>query len=65
MQRKYMLICFVFGLLNTGIAQENKINVGANYPLAARFSPEKLKRLVFSTSVNPQWLKNSNRFWYT
>ena len=60
-----MLIGLVFGLFNTGIAQESAVNVKANYQLAARFSPEKLKRMIFSTSVNPQWLKNSNRFWYT
>jgi len=37
----------------------------ANYELAARFSPSKLERMVFSTQVDPHWLKNSDRFWYT
>lgn len=36
-----------------------------NYDLAARFSPKKLDKLVFSTSVDPHWLKKSDRFWYT
>jgi dipeptidyl-peptidase-4 len=36
----------------------------ANYELAARFSPNKLKKLIFSTSVDAHWLKKSNRFWY-
>lgn len=36
----------------------------ANYNLAARFSPKKLEKLVFSTSVDPHWLKKTNRFWY-
>jgi dipeptidyl-peptidase-4 len=36
----------------------------ANYQLASRFSPAKLKKMVFSTSVDPHWLKLSNRFWY-
>jgi dipeptidyl-peptidase 4 len=36
----------------------------ANYSLAARFSPKKLDRMIFSTAVDPHWLKNSNRFWY-
>jgi dipeptidyl-peptidase 4 len=35
-----------------------------NYELAARFSPEKLKKLIFSTSVDPHWMKKSDRFWY-
>lgn len=37
----------------------------ANYQLAARFSPKKMEKMVFSTSVDPHWLKQSNRFWYT
>jgi dipeptidyl aminopeptidase/acylaminoacyl peptidase len=36
----------------------------ANYQLASRFSPAKLKKIVYSTSVDPHWLKLSNRFWY-
>lgn len=35
-----------------------------NYDLAARFSPDKIDKMVFSTSVSPHWLKNSDRFWY-
>ncbi len=35
-----------------------------NYQLAARFSPQKIKKMVFSTSVDPHWLKGSDRFWY-
>jgi len=37
----------------------------ANYHLAERFSPEKLKKMVFSTSVNPNWLSIGDRFWYS
>ena len=37
----------------------------ANYQAAARWSPKKLDKLVFSTSVDPHWLKKSARFWYT
>ncbi len=36
----------------------------ANYELAARFSPKKIEKMVFSTSVDPHWMKNSNKFWY-
>ena len=36
----------------------------ANYQLASRFSPNKLKKMVYSTAVDPHWLKLSNRFWY-
>ncbi len=36
----------------------------ANYALAARFSPAKVGKMLFSTSVDPHWLKLSDRFWY-
>lgn len=35
-----------------------------NYELAARFSPDKLKKMIFSTSVDAHWMKKSDRFWY-
>jgi dipeptidyl aminopeptidase/acylaminoacyl peptidase len=37
----------------------------ANYHLAARFAPKKLDKMIFSLSVDPHWLKQSSRFWYT
>jgi dipeptidyl-peptidase-4 len=36
----------------------------ANYELPARFTPNKMKKLVFSTYVDAHWLKHSERFWY-
>ncbi|HEX2630228.1 MAG TPA: DPP IV N-terminal domain-containing protein [Chitinophagaceae bacterium] len=35
-----------------------------NYALAGRFSPSKVNKMLFSTAVDPHWLKNSDRFWY-
>ncbi|UMB53222.1 DPP IV N-terminal domain-containing protein [Lutibacter sp. A64] len=35
-----------------------------NYRLASKFSPTNIAKLVHSTSVRPNWLKNGNRFWY-
>lgn len=43
-------------------AQETPI---PNYRAAAKYSPSNLAKMVHSTSVNPHWLKNGNRFWYT
>ena len=37
----------------------------ANYELAARFSSAQLKKMIFSTQVQPIWFKNSNRFVYS
>jgi dipeptidyl aminopeptidase/acylaminoacyl peptidase len=36
----------------------------ANYRLAARFAPYKMRRLVYSTSVAPRWIEGTERFWY-
>jgi dipeptidyl-peptidase-4 len=38
--------------------------VKANYLLAAKYSPKKMQKIVFSIAVEPHWLKLSNRFWY-
>ena len=46
------------------IAQPTPITK-ANYRLAERFSPEKMKKMVFSTTVNPNWLATGDRFWYS
>lgn len=35
-----------------------------NYELAARYSPDNLRKVVFSTRVSPHWLRHSDRFWY-
>ena len=51
-------------------AQSNgeSVSVGgpgsANYELAARFAPYKIRELVHSTSVAPRWIEDSDRFWY-
>jgi dipeptidyl aminopeptidase/acylaminoacyl peptidase len=44
-------------------AQQPAVRKG-NYALAARFSPEKINKMLFSTSVDPHWLKLTDRFWY-
>ena len=61
-----MLFLFfsAFTFLFTSAQQDSK-EVIPNYLLASKFSPSKLEKMVFSTSVDPHWLKKSNRFWYT
>ncbi|RPJ01124.1 MAG: S9 family peptidase, partial [Candidatus Aminicenantes bacterium] len=36
----------------------------ANYDLASRWTPAKVGKLVFDTSVTPHWLESGDRFWY-
>ncbi len=53
------LICY------TGLFAQSTYHQKANYELAARFSPKKLEKMIFSTSVDPHWMKNGSKFWYT
>ena len=61
MKKITILLCCLL-LAFSSIAQQPTSK--GNYELAARFSPDKLKKLIFSTSVDPHWMKKSDRFWY-
>ncbi len=54
-----VLVCY------SGLFAQNKPIENADYRLAERFSPTKISKMVFSTSVNPRWLKTGDQFWYT
>lgn len=62
---KYIFIVFLltFSLVTQAQSTDNHVTK-ANFELASRFSPEKMKKMVFSTRVQPTWLKSSGRFWY-
>ncbi|MEN9951356.1 MAG: hypothetical protein RLY85_2108 [Bacteroidota bacterium] len=47
----------------SSFAQKNP-HQHANYDLAARFSPKKLEKMLFSTAVDPHWMKTGSKFWY-
>lgn len=36
----------------------------ANYELAARWAPYKMKEMVHSTTVSPRWIEGAEKFWY-
>ncbi|MGM0944441.1 MAG: DPP IV N-terminal domain-containing protein [Bacteroidota bacterium] len=61
MQRIIGVITLFFAL--TLVHAQESVYKG-NYELAARFSPEKVRKMIFSTSVSPHWMKKSDRFWY-
>jgi dipeptidyl-peptidase-4 len=58
-----VLAAFLSVITFSGQAQQIP-STTANYQAAARFSPKKLDKMVFSLGVEPHWLKKSNRFWY-
>ena len=63
-------MAFSVGLLSLAAAtprlQAQKPDVAAapNYDLAAQWTPQKVGKLVFDTTVTPRWLESSDRFWY-
>jgi dipeptidyl-peptidase 4 len=59
--RKILSLTLLLGYCFTSFCQTS---TKANYQLASRFSPKKLDKMVFSTSVDPHWLKKTDRFWY-
>ncbi len=56
----FTLSCLL--VIFSSVAQQSASK--GNYELAARFSPDKLKKMIFSTSVDAHWMKKSDRFWY-
>ena len=63
--KKFHACIFLFFAIFLVINVEAQNTPEPNYELAARFSPDQMKKMVFSTSVSPHWLKNSDRFWYS
>jgi hypothetical protein len=59
--KKLLLILFALPMLASG----QRVPVTeSDYAAAERFTPAKLRQMVYSVPVDPQWLENSNRFWY-
>lgn len=57
--RTIIALVFVFCSSNLLFSQQK-----ANYQLAAKFSSQKLDKMVFSLNVDAHWLKKSDKFWY-
>lgn len=51
-------------LVSLGLQAQPGTPAKANYQLASRFSPKKLEKLIFTTHLDPHWLKKTDRFWY-
>jgi len=67
MKRTVLTVAFILVFLAGTIPlllAENVPVKKANYDLASRWTPAKIGKLVFDTSVSPHWLEFSERFWY-
>ena len=61
-----LIFLFVSILFSSTIVFGQNTTAGkANYQLASRFSPKKLEKILFTTNVDPHWLKKTERFWYS
>ena len=58
------ILIFAFALL-FALTGSARTKPKPNYELAERFSEKKVGAAVQSTSVRPNWFKNSDRFWYS
>ncbi|EJF09467.1 DPP IV N-terminal domain-containing protein [Pontibacter sp. BAB1700] len=63
MKKIYLLAMLLIAGISVQ-AQPSGTPTKGNYQLASRFSPKKLEKLIFTTNLDPHWLKNSDRFWY-
>jgi dipeptidyl aminopeptidase/acylaminoacyl peptidase len=65
MEKKlFMLVVLIIAFSGPILFAQNNPVENADYRLAERFSPTKIKKMVFSTSVNPRWLKTGDQFWF-
>lgn len=62
---RFLICCFAFVLSVQLVLSQPAQTVKANYNLAAKFSPKRMDKMIFSTTVTPHWFKKSDRFWYS
>ena len=69
MNKRFIVAAFVLfaSLIGPAVSPASADNSAAkaNYELAARFTPKKVGKMVFDTSVSPRWLETGDRFWYS
>ena len=66
-QRVVLRSCFPLVaaiLIAVPLGAQEAAEAPANYRLAARFAPYRIDDLIYSTSVDPQWIEGSESFWY-
>ena len=55
---------FIFVIVS-GLVALSAAGQEPNYELASRFSGKRVNQMVFTTRVNPQWFRHSDKFWYS
>ncbi|MFO8236603.1 MAG: DPP IV N-terminal domain-containing protein [Bacteroidales bacterium] len=65
MIKRLQLFLLLLLFFLSGAFAQNQPVTEADYRMAELFSPSKMEKLVFSTSVKPNWLKTGDKFWYS
>ena len=64
MMKRLIAIVALACLCIAAPAQKNARVTTADYEHAARFSTKKMRQMVYSTRLRPNWFAGSDRFWY-
>lgn len=61
---KYSILGLFTLCCTLSFAQQKENTPSPNYQLAAKYSPSKLRTLIPSTDVKPNWINYGDNFWY-
>ena len=64
MKRFLILLAVLLACTVTTPAAGQAVSPKPNYDLASQFSAKRLNQMVFSTSLTPNWFRDSDKFWY-
>ncbi|SKC64373.1 Dipeptidyl aminopeptidase/acylaminoacyl peptidase [Bacteroidales bacterium WCE2004] len=62
MKRIAVLLLTLFAGLSALGARPTRVK--PNYDLASQFSQKRISQMVFSTTLQPNWFRDSDKFWY-
>jgi len=63
----FLLFSFLISdfIMNDAVFAQSVKTAKANYSLASQFTEARLDKMVFDTALEPHWLENSEKFWYS
>ncbi|MBQ9660570.1 MAG: S9 family peptidase [Bacteroidales bacterium] len=63
--KRSVILALALLIAVSGVAQpKRQPRVRPNYDLASQFSAKRINQMVFSTTLQPNWFRDSDKFWY-